>query len=101
MDVVRRQIALDADELFRSGHTYHQIANALNIPMSVVSSVLTSIGSAREQITHRRLLMNELATAGVFVEDIADTVGLTTNSVKVHLRRARIKYNIKPKEETK
>lgn len=87
-----------AQELFQSGHTYRQISEQLNISMSLVASVLTTVGGGRDLLLNRRLLMNQMAQSGEFVEDIATAVGLNIHSVKEHLRRARIKYNIKPKE---
>ena len=92
IETVRR-----AQQMFQDGSTYREISEALEISMSLVSSVLTSVGGARDKIIQRRLVMNQMAADGVYVEDIAVAVGLQIHAVKNHLRKARISYQIKPK----
>lgn len=83
-------------EMFRRGRTYKDIAESLDIPMSQVAAVLCCAGLFRDQLMARRIVMNQMAADGIYVEDIADTVGLKIDTVKGHLRRSRIKYLLKP-----
>lgn len=85
-------------DMFRCGRTYAEIANKLDLPMSQVAAVLCTAGLFRDQLMARRIVMNQMAAEGVYVEEIADTVGLKTDTVKGHLRRSRIKYLLTPKE---
>lgn len=91
------QLAMIA-EMFRRGRTYPEIATDMNLPMSQVAAVLCTAGLFRDQIMARRIVMNQMAQAGVYVEEIADTVGLKLDTVKSHLRKSRVQYLLKPKE---
>ena len=85
-------------EMFRCGRTYKEIADALQVPMNHIASVLCCAGLFRDQLMARRIVMNQMAAEGVYVEQIAETVGLKLDTVKGHLRRSRIKYLLQPKE---
>lgn len=91
-DEVLAQVA----EMFRNGYKYKEIADQLHLPHSLVASCLCSAGLFRDQLMARRIVMNQMAADGVYVEDIASTVGLKVDTVKNHLRRSRIKYLLKP-----
>lgn len=84
--------------LFRLGRTYVDISRSLGIPMSQVTSVLCCENLFRDQIMARRIVMNQMAAEGVYVEEIAATVGLKLDTVKNHLRKSRVKYLLTPKE---
>jgi DNA-binding NarL/FixJ family response regulator len=92
-DAILNEIA----DLFRRGRTYKEIAAQLDMPMNSVISTLCGAGFFRDQLMARRIVINQMAQDGIYVEDIAAHVGLKVDTVKGHLHRSRIKYTIKPK----
>lgn len=85
-------------EMFRRGRTYKEISESLNLPMNQVTSVLCCENLFRDQLMARRIVMNQMAAEGVYVEEIAARVGLKLDTVKNHLRKSRVKYLLTPKE---
>lgn len=92
-DTIKKIVAL-----FESGHTYRQISALTDLPLSCIAATLCSFGLHREAIQARRVAVNELAMSGMHIDEIAGIVGLQANTVKILLRKARIKYTLAPKE---
>jgi DNA-binding NarL/FixJ family response regulator len=90
-----------AIELFRRGRTYAEISADMDLPDSVIVPLLGSVGVFRDQLRVRRILVSQMARDGVPVEDIAEAVGLKTDTVKAQLNKVRIKYTTRTTKEKK